>query len=500
MEDRSFTDEEQKSCIAVCRRVALYKTLVSLNKERFLEKIEWDENIYGEIPKPFRDKYPTDFKMKSPKEFCNSISACCFQLDDHICDKNSSTLSCSSRFLHDPIIRCQKNCFNEKVPLDTFWNEAKGKCYLTNTILKYFCLHPRSTDKKSPPLSWDPIKNSCSFSKEYCEYYGENFDESEAQCGNNSVVNFFENYLFGKVISRTVTHPTILFRDKAHFDCKNYIVRNRRSAGDVQQQQQIVAPPSIPQNSAGEKITDYAKHIIYPLAPDLFLFTAKKSLQSTMAVAETLPALVENSLLLSESLNIATRGLLNPALRLITAVSNPVSTWLFIISVLGEILDIVDPYGMKYEVGVTELNATIQKFKDIYDHTYPKLEGEEFSELTPELYAIFQTESLGDDKYVYSSKTMAPLIQSFISTTDTSSHKNETDHIALAFENVTEKYNNFIYKTHPFKINFIWYCLIPISAVLPVVIYFKNITMLFISIVAIMFVMFLYVKFSWGWK
>lgn len=499
MESRSLSNEEQKSCVTVCRRVALYNTLVSLQKESFFERVEWNEEIYGKIPKLFTEQYPKDFKLKSPKEFCQSISACCFQLGDHTCDKNSDTLSCSSRFLHDPIIRCQNNCFKEKVPLDTFWNEAKGKCYLTNTTLKYFCLHPRSTDKKSPPLKWNSIENSCSVSKEYCEFYGENFDESAAQCGNNSVVNFFENYLFGKTITRTATHPLILFRDEGHFDCKKHIVRKGRSDENMQHHQ---SPPavSVVQKNSGEKITDYAKHIVYPLAPDLFVMIARKSLQSTVAVAESLPALVENSVLLSESLNIVTRGLLNPALRIITAVSNPVTTWLFIISVLGDILDIADPYGMKNEVGTTELKATIQKFKDLYDHTYPKVDGDEFSELTPELYALFQTENLDDENFVYSSKTMTPLIQNFISATNASSRDKGVDHISLAFENVNEKYNNFMYKKNPFKITLLWFCLIPISVMLPVMIYFNNIIIVLITIISVVFAIFLNAKWSWGWK
>src|SRR5436190_3774733 len=358
-----------------CERAAIYTQLKRLNRVdsyniyRYVlfKKVPWDYEKYGGLPTAeFLKVYPTDYVLTFDQSGCEAMSAFCVEnvVNSH-CQfpTTDMNMTCTSLITGNTRIEyCQKNCFKAKFPMDLYWDRATNSCRPTNLPKKIFCLNPHG-DNKTPPLAWDQHSNTCNMTKDYCDYFGLSYDVNTGHCQLPKIQSFLEHYIFGKTIIRTLLHPTIVV---AH-------------AGDGKRIPYLCQKSD---NVMSENISTYdiAKDIAVAAIPDIGLHVGNASLQYLLNFTRNLDAEIGNSIIMLEVNNIVREKLIANAANYLSKISKlALSPELFLVFVLGTILDVADNMDLNKSLTSDQFKVVMQKF----EASFAKQLG--FDAISPEL-------------------------------------------------------------------------------------------------------------------
>lgn len=327
--------------------------------------------------------------------------------------------------------KCQDACFRltggEKVRgFETLWRD--GKCLLANTAFKVWCLFPNSRVSSRykhvamvtdvPGFAWDDLAQTCSVTKEYCEAFEVTFDGT--QCVVPPGVQSVGEFVFG----RTVTRGSRRFFEKMLPEAIDR-TRTRRDAGEKK------GPTAVNPITLFEEIWDAQKGQTHDVDA-MELFVARMARDFGMQYAYDAAARVVGRVgrRLAERLSAAT---LNPVWRALvktgnsamvramaravvirvmvraiggaamktaiaaaTSASNSAMWAVTCFSIIGLILDAVDPYGYNKMLDPPTIEMISDGMWNDYDKTFwmllEKADSSSEYEVTPEYYMKFADE------------------------------------------------------------------------------------------------------------
>lgn len=217
--------------------------------------------------------------------------------------------------------------------MDVYYDKTVNSCKLVNLAKKIFCLKP-SNDKSIPPLIWNQKLNECFMSPEYCSYFGLSFDSNKKECHLPGVQKFFEDYLFGKTLTRTILHPSLIFNHEVTKDIIPPYQCNQVSS-------------EINTSDEESTLSKISKDVLIGLTPDISLHISSLSLQYLYKFTKNLTDNVSKNILLSEINTVVADTLIINTLKALQVCSKVASSWqLFLIYFLGSTLDVVDTLNL----------------------------------------------------------------------------------------------------------------------------------------------------------
>lgn len=358
-------DDKTEMALWHIHRVLICDQIRNLkSKDHFVFKhavftpVPWDDKKISSAS--FLEKYPTDYKISFSKQGCESISSFCFE---NVVRKHCQFPSLDANFVcksklalrAEPVSFCQENCFRENsVPLDLYWDESRESCRLVDVAKKIFCLRPNSSNKV-PPLYWNQTLNKCSISEEYCFYFGLTY--KDGNCYNPAIEKFFEDFLFGKTIVRTLIHPSFVLGHIVDESKEQYICEQSNPGADA-----ILAKEKL----EGEPfLIGEGKQIAVWAAPETFAFIGNKSMRYLYNFSKHLDAHLHNSVLLLGANNLAREYLFSNVIKYLTKFTKYASNWyVFFLFLIGDALDAFDYLDLSHEMDTLKFENIIKAFEE----------------------------------------------------------------------------------------------------------------------------------------
>lgn len=312
------------------------------------------------------------------------------------------------------IVACQKACTyyrdgkNKIVIPEVIWKN--GSCIISNTPLKKFCLFPSLRAKSFtkgltdvPPFYWNEPEQKCFVTSKYCNFF--NSFLINGDCDVGAFLNFFETWILGKTMTRELIGLSINLPGPITSTSQTTFKAPLLNKLDIKHETMDQVLKQSKLNEYAYKASDSSDKIdinglIKELAITMSEFLgvqlsitlvkifAKQALKllSNVAIQNSLRIILQTAgkglletllrTLITESILKATIGVASAiaktTLSFVSGFVDPLLWILTIISVVGVIIDLVDPGGYNKQFGKKELDNYNKSFNSKFKNLYGK--------------------------------------------------------------------------------------------------------------------------------